>query len=70
MRRKSRPSTRCERSLFEAMRTLTFEGLKKAMGDIMQKDEMEAVLHRRDRIIKLFEDRIAIRGEAAVLFTR
>ena len=61
--------TRCERSLFEGMKTLTLESLQTAMGNIMTRDEMEAVLVRRDRLVKHFEDRISTRGEAAVLFT-
>ena len=34
----------------------------------MQKDEMAAVLVRRDKLVKHFEDRIATRGESVVLF--
>ena len=51
------------------MRGLTFEAMDKAMGDVMRKDEIEAVLARRDLIVKHFEDRIARIGEASVLFT-
>lgn len=61
--------TRCERSLFEVMQKLTLEDMTKAMGDVMLKDELEAVLARRDKLVKLFQDRIATRGEPAVLFT-
>jgi hypothetical protein len=60
--------TRCERSLLEALRKLTLEDMTKAMGDIMRKNEMEAVLARRARIVEHFDARIAARGEAAVLF--
>jgi hypothetical protein len=60
--------TRCERSLFAAMKELTMESLETAMGDIMTNGELEAVLTRRDVIVKHFEERIATRGEAAVLF--
>ena len=61
--------TRCERSLFEAMRALTLERVTEVMGEIMRNDEIQAVLTRRDVIIKHFEDRIATRGEAAVLYS-
>jgi len=61
--------TRCERSLLEKMRTLTLDQLQGAMGDIMERDEIQAVLVRRDLLIKHFEERIAVRGEAAVLFS-
>jgi hypothetical protein len=60
--------TRCERSLFAAMKELTMGSLETAMGDIMTNGELEAVLTRRDVIVKHFEERIATRGEAAVLF--
>ena len=60
---------RCERSLLEGMRGLTLEGITQVMGEIMRKDEIQAVLTRRDVIVKHFEDRIATRGEAAVLYS-
>lgn len=61
--------TRCDRNLLAAMRTLTLDGMMKDMGDVMMKDELAAVIARRDKLVKHFEDRIATRGEAAVLFT-
>ena len=61
--------TRCERGMLEGMRKLTLKGLEDAMGEIMQDDEIKAVLVRRDVLVKHFEDRIAARGEAAVLFS-
>jgi hypothetical protein len=61
--------TRCDRSLLEGMRKLTLDGLTQEMGDVMQKDELEAVIARRDKLVKHFDDRIAARGEASVLFT-
>ena len=60
---------RCDRALLAALRALTFDAMNKAMGDVMRKDEMNAVLVRRDLIVKHFEDRIARLGEATVLFT-
>ena len=60
---------RCERSLLEGMRALTLERITEVMGEIMRKDEIQAVLTRRDVIVKHFEDRIATRGEAAVLYS-
>ena len=61
--------TRCERTLLEGMRALTLERVTEVMGQMMRKDEIQAVLTRRDVIIKHFEDRIATRGEAAVLYS-
>ena len=61
--------SRCDRALLAALRTLTFEAMDKAMGDVMRDDEMKAVLVRRDLLVKHFEDRVALLGEAVVLFT-
>jgi hypothetical protein len=60
---------RVERTLFEKMRELTASGLADAMGRSLTKEEIEALLARRDAIVKLFDDRIAQRSEAAVLYT-
>jgi len=61
--------TRCERGLLESMRALTLERVKNVMGNIMMEDEIRSVLVRRDLLVKHFEDRIASRGEASVLFS-
>ena len=61
--------SRCDRALLAALRTLTFDEMDKAMGDVMRDDEMKAVLVRRDLIVKHFEARVALLGEAVVLFT-
>jgi hypothetical protein len=60
---------RCDRRVLETMRALTIEGLTKAMGDVMFKDELNAVIARRDLLVKHFEERIKGVGEPAVLFT-
>jgi hypothetical protein len=60
---------RCERSMFDGMRALTREAITKAMGDNLLPQEVDALLARRDRIVKLFEDKIEKSGEAAVLYT-
>ena len=39
------------------------------MGKAMTKREIEALLARRDRIVKLFHEKIAKNGGEAVLFT-
>jgi hypothetical protein len=61
--------TRCDRALLDAMRRLTFDEMQKTMGDVMTKDELTAVLIRRDLLVKHFDDRIARVGEALVLFS-
>jgi hypothetical protein len=60
---------RCERTLFANLPSLTRETLSAAVGENLLRPEVDAVLARRDRIVKLFEDRIAKGGEASVLYT-
>jgi hypothetical protein len=60
---------RCERTLFANLRTLTRETLAEAVGDNLLRPEIDAVLARRDRVVALFEGKIAKAGEAAVLYT-
>lgn len=62
--------TRCDRDLLERLRRLSADDLAQvASGGMLMKDEAEAVLKRRDRIVTLFDDLVAQRGEEAVLFT-
>ena len=61
--------TRCDRGLLERLRAVTSESLAQAVGSSLTKLEQEAVLARRDRIVKLYEDRIATIGEGLVLFS-
>jgi hypothetical protein len=61
---------RCERSLLDRMRALTSEMLARELGGSVNKTEIQALLERRDQIVKLFDDRIAQRGEEAVLYTQ
>ena len=60
--------TRCDRGLLTRLKALTDESIGKAVGDSLLKGEREAVLERRDRIVKIIEDRVARLGEAVVLF--
>lgn len=60
---------RIERSLFENLKMLTAESVAGAVGQSLIKEEIAAVIVRRDAIVKLFEGEIAKRGEAAVLYT-
>jgi hypothetical protein len=60
---------RCERSLFAGMKALTREAITAAMGDNLLQPEVDALIARRDRIVKLFEEKIEKSGEAAVLYT-
>jgi uncharacterized protein (UPF0305 family) len=60
---------RVERTLLDRMRELNEPKLTEAMDKSLTKQEIEALLARRDAIVKLFDDRIAQRGEAAVIYT-
>jgi hypothetical protein len=60
---------RCDRALLERLRGLTPASMAEAMGRAATRYEIDAVLARRDLIVKLYEARIAERGEDAVLFT-
>ncbi len=60
---------RVERSLYENMKKLTAASLAAAVGRQLRKAEVEALIARRDLIIKAFDARIAKAGEAAVLYT-
>jgi hypothetical protein len=60
--------TRCDRGLLEKLRAMTAESLAAAVGDSLNKLEQEALLGRRDLIVKHYEERIAKLGEQVVLF--
>lgn len=60
---------RIERSLFEHMKVLTPDAVAKAVGNSLTRYEIQALLARRDVIVKLFEVRIAERGEGTVIYT-
>ncbi len=59
---------RVERSLLENMRRLTAAEVAKAVGSYLTRAEVGAVIERRDVIVKLFDAKIAERGEASVLY--
>jgi hypothetical protein len=60
---------RCERGLLDKMRGLDAETLAREMGSSLNKFEIEALLARRDEIVKLFEGMVAQRGERVILYT-
>ena len=59
---------RCDRGLLARLKALTEDSVEMAVGDSLMKSERQAVLVRRDRIVKLIEGRAAQLGESAVLF--
>ncbi len=66
--RQPKALTICDRELLERMRALTRPDLVEAVGKTLIAPEVDALLARRDLIVKLFEERVATLGEAAVLF--
>lgn len=60
---------RCDRELLTRLRGLTAAGVIQAVGNSLSRDEITALLARRDAIVKHFDERIARAGEDAVLFT-
>ena len=60
---------RVDRSMFEKMKDLNASELTAVMSKSLTKSEIDALPARRDAIVKLFDGKIAQRGEAAVLFT-
>ena len=63
---KSEDLRRIDRDLLARLKALTKESVAKAVGESLQIYEQAALLQRRDRIVKLFEDRISTLGEAVV----
>jgi hypothetical protein len=61
--------TRVERNFFEKLRALDRAVLAKSVGKTLTKSELDAVLARRDRLVKLFDQKIASVGEDKVLYT-
>jgi hypothetical protein len=60
---------RIERSLLEHMRVLKSDAMANAVGNSLTRFEIQAMLARRDVLVKLFEAKMAERGEGAVVYT-
>ncbi|MBI1872764.1 MAG: hypothetical protein HYS05_02605 [Acidobacteria bacterium] len=59
---------RCDRKLLEKLRALTLELVTAHTRDFLTKPEIEAVMTRRDLLVKHFDTLIAAKGEQAVLY--
>ena len=57
---------RIDRGLLARLKGLTEDSIAKAVADSLNESEQKAVLQRRDRIVKVFEERAATVGDAAV----
>lgn len=60
--------TRCDRTLLRNLRALHQGDVAKALMPYCTKAEVEAVMARRDAIVRFFDDRIRQNGEGAVLY--
>jgi hypothetical protein len=60
--------SRCDRQLLASLRAMTKESLEAAVGSSLTSSEREAVLERRDRLVRHFDERVKRFGEAGVLF--
>jgi len=58
----------CDRRLLAKMKELNKEVLKEKIRRYVTGAEIDGLLARRDKIVKFFEDEVAKKGEAAVLF--
>ena len=58
----------CDRKLLAKLRELTKDALTKRLERYLNSVEIEGLLARRDKIVSFFDDQVAKKGEAAVLF--
>jgi len=59
----------CDRGLLDHLRELTRPALAEAVGKTLTNEEMDALMVRRDLLVKLFDEKVATLGQGAVLFT-
>lgn len=59
---------RCDRQLLEKLKTLDGNQLAEKTKHYLTKDEVKAVMARRDKIVGRFQQLVSEKGEAAVLY--
>ena len=59
---------RCDRQLLEKLKVLDGNALTERTKNYLTKDEVKAVMARRDKIVAYFQELIAEKGENAVLY--
>jgi hypothetical protein len=59
---------RCDRQLFEKLKTLDADAVREKTAKYLTKDEVKAVMARRDKIVSQFQKMIAEQGESEVLY--
>jgi hypothetical protein len=60
---------RCDLALWKVLQQLTIESVTAAVDRTLTKDEIKAMMVRRDLIVKQFAQMIDTRGEPAILFS-
>jgi len=60
---------KCDRTVLAKMKELNEETLSKELMPWCTKEEIKALLARRDLIVQFFEEEVRQKGEAAVLYT-
>jgi hypothetical protein len=57
-----------DRRLLAGLRALTRDGLQQRIGRWVDRSRIDALLARRDAIVRIFDDLVAARGESTVLY--
>jgi hypothetical protein len=60
--------TAVDRRLLASLRTLTRDGLERQLRRWIDRSRIEAVLARRDLIVRIFDGLVAAKGESAVIY--
>ena len=59
--------TRIDQRVYDGLRSLTREKVEGELGSLLRKSEIDGLLARKDRILELFDAKIAEKGEALVV---
>jgi len=59
---------RCDRQLFEKLKTLDANEVAEKTKHYLDKDDVKAVMARRDKIVEHFQKLISEKGESEVLY--
>ena len=59
---------RCDRALLRRLRELNREQLQRTLGQYLSSEQLDALEVRRELIVKHFDEQVASKGEAAVLY--
>lgn len=68
LREEKNLSATCEADLLARLRTLEKPALREATQDLLTEGQVDGLLGRRDTIVRIYEQRIADKGEQQVLY--